>query len=513
MAKQSVLGAPSAPAGGSKTGFSMSQNFTFTAAAGMLLPVYQQFLNIGEKVTGVPSFFARTEPLLAPAMADLDVYVDVFFVPMQHLIGMFDSWFTQVSDDKTALWNNSNWQTSLPVVADSVTVDGQTVHLNAYGWMTDTMFNAWQYLNPNSSVLSDYNNNAMTYGFGMHRLAMMLDTNAQNFFAQFTDDYTTYPPVSVLPEFATVAKNKAQTPFCPYYHMAYQKIYYDYYRDSEFEANNVKAYNIDDVMNAGYTVFAPSAYTDPRFEMFALRYRNRSKDYFTAVHPSPLFNSIGMLPNAADHLSQIKNWLTGQHPSLLAGVPKSVYINTYPGGELVAGDTDFDTNFTNRFYGPSDGILGSNAVFAFATGSDDGPISYLKDTSSNAISKHKHSIDFSDAIENEYLGFQSSGDQGIALAQVRASFAMDKLLRVVNRAGKHVDDQLFAQFGVRIPQGVSGEVYKIKSYHSLFHIGDVIQTATTVDSDGNDIPLGEMAGRGVSLLNGNDKFSFLLYPG
>ena len=144
MAKQSVLGAPSAPAGGSKTGFSMSQNFTFTAAAGMLLPVYQQFLNIGEKVTGVPSFFARTEPLLAPAMADLDVYVDVFFVPMQHLIGMFDSWFTQVSDDRTALWNNSNWQTSLPVVADTLTVDGQTVHLNAYGWMTDTMFNAWQ---------------------------------------------------------------------------------------------------------------------------------------------------------------------------------------------------------------------------------------------------------------------------------------------------------------------------------------------------------------------------------
>ena len=123
--------------------------------------------------------------------------------------------------------------------------------------------------------------------------------------------------------------------------------------------------------------------------------------------------------------------------------------------------------------------------------------------------QHVHPIDFADAIENDYLGFRSSGDQGIALAQVRASFAMDKLLRVVNRAGKHVDDQLFAQFGVRVPQGVSGEVYKIKSYHSLFHIGEVIQSATTVDSDGNDIPLGEMAGRGVSVLNGNDKFSFI----
>ena len=511
MAKQSVLGAPSAPAGGSKTGFSMSQNFTFTTAAGMLLPVYQQFLNIGEKVTGVPSFFARTEPLLAPAMADMDVYVDVFFVPMQHLIGMFDSWFTQVSDDRSALWTNSNWQTSLPVVADTVTIEGVDTHPNAFGWMDALMFGATQYYNNQASSISEYVNKAVSYGYGMHRLAMMLGYNAQNFFAQYTDDYSTYPPVSVLPEFITVAKNNKQTPFCPYFHMAYQKIYYDYYRDSEFEANNVKAYNIDDVMNAGYTVFAPSGDTDPRFGMFALRYRNRSKDYFTAVHPSPLFNSIGMLPNAADHLSQIKNWLTGQHPSLRAGVYRSVYINTYPGGQLVAGDTDFNTDSDiGRWRSQNGTNLNSNwdvntSHLAGYSGDNS-----LKEVSGSAdrIIQHTHPIDFADAIDSGYLGFESSGDDGIALAQVRASFAMDKLLRVVNRAGKHVDDQLFAQFGVRIPQGVSGEVYKIKSYHSLFHIGEVVQSATTVDSDGNDIPLGEMAGRGVSVLNGNDKFSF-----
>lgn len=500
MAKQSVLGAPSAPAGGSKTGFSMSQNFTFTTAAGMLLPVYKQFLNIGETVTGVPSFFARTEPLLAPAMTDLDVYVDVFFVPMQHLIGMFESWFTQVSDDRTALWTNSNWQNSLPVVADTVTIDGVDYHPNAFGWMTSIMFGATQYYNNQASSISEYVNKSVSYGFGMHRLAMMLDYNAQNFFAPYTDDYTTNPPVSILPEFITVAENKNQTPFCPYFHMAYQKIYYDYYRDSEFESNNVKAYNIDDIMNAGYTFFAPANESDPRFGMFALRYRNRSKDYFTAVHPSPLFNSIGMLPNAAEHLSQIKNWLTGQHPSLIAGTQKSVYINTYPGGELVAGDSDFDTDNDNGRWN-YESILRPAYLY-------NKNINQYNDGEGSTPVNHVHAIDFADAIENDYIGFDPSGDQGIALAQVRASFAMDKLLRVVNRAGKHVDDQLFAQFGVRVPQGVSGEVYKIKSYHSLFHIGEVVQSATTVDSDGNDIPLGEMAGRGVAVLNGNDKFKF-----
>ena len=512
MANQSVLGSPSVATHISKEGFSMTQNFTFTAAAGMLLPVYKQFLNIGEKVKGVPRAFVRTEPLLAPSMSDLDLYVDVFFVPMRHLFSMFDAWFTQVKDEQSDLWNTDDWNTSLPVVSYDVTIGDNTTK-EAFGWCDYAFFNNIQIVDPayryyNQSSLAEVN--AMTFGYGAHRLAMHLGYNAQGYFANHqttqsgqasyaTFDYGYFGSDSILPEFFESASNIHQAPFVPYYFQAYQKIYYDYYRDSEFENNNVSAYNLDDYMNSGNLRFYPANYNSNRTGMFKLRFRSRSKDYFTAVHPSPLFNGIGMMDNARITLSRVKDWLSERQPDYNG---KSILVkdDVYT---VLSGDEDNPGVTTrNGTYFYSDGSpLDPDNTGGIVSNSD----SYLEDPNSNIF--HNHYINYAGDIEDRVLDVDSTSF-GISLAQMRTAFAMDKLLRITNRAGKHVDDQMFAQFGVKIPQGVSGEVYKIKSYHCPFHIGEVVQSATTFDNDGNSTPLGEMAGRGVALLNSNEKFEF-----
>ena len=513
MAKQSVLGAPKAPQGqGSRTGFSMSQNFTFTAGVGMILPVYKQFLNLGETVTGAPSFFARTEPLLAPAMADFDVYLDVFFVPMRHLISMFDAWYTQVDDAPSNLWNGGSWKEALPVLkgVGEIHLSNDWLPSQAFSWMTPQLWNTPQMIRYGQSLAEPLS--VVYCGDGMHRLAQHLGYNAQGFFCSLDKDITHAD--NILPEFKLAASNCNQTPFTPYYHMAYQKIYYDFYRDSEFEANVVGAYNIDSQMNQGFTNFCPQSATDPVFDMFKLRYRSKSKDYFTAIHPSPLFNGIGMLPNAQVNLSRVQNWLTAQAPDVLGNeFAENTSIGLFvpgssPTGMEIVPDESADgvttsSDLSRWTHSSKYGWFNDADVH---TGDETKLQKNLAAVGENL--SHDHFITSLDIANQLSLSGSSSESSSISLAQVRTAFALDKLLRITNRAGKHVDDQLLATFGVKIPQGVSGEVYKIKSYHTMFHIGEVIQSATTVDSSGADIPLGEMAGRGVAILNGNEKFKF-----
>lgn len=82
----------------SRTGFDMSQSFAFTSSVGMLLPVYQDIVNVGETVYLNGSLFSRTQPLVTAAMADVDVYLDWFFIPIPMLYQLFPSIRYQTND-------------------------------------------------------------------------------------------------------------------------------------------------------------------------------------------------------------------------------------------------------------------------------------------------------------------------------------------------------------------------------------------------------------------------------
>lgn len=83
-------------------------------------------------------------------------------------------------------------------------------------------------------------------------------------------------------------------------------------------------------------------------------------------------------------------------------------------------------------------------------------------------------------------------------ANIRTAFAVEKLLEITRRAGKHYDAQTLAHFGVNVPTGIAGEVMFLGREESTINIADVVATAA---SDGN--ALGEIAGKGYGLSGGN----------
>lgn len=511
MSNKSVLGSPDAVAHLPKTSFPVSQDFTFTASSGMLLPAYRTFLNYGEKISGVPKFFLRTNPMLAPAMADIDVYVDCFFVPMRHIFGMFDNWFTQVSDSPSDMYDESAWQSSLPVLRSESS-------FHPFSWMTETIFNLDTFNSDSQLVWKG----SHTFGFDCHRLVQHLGYNPQSIFIN-CPEATLEDCTNIVDDvrMRRVALNRDSPSLPLYYFAAYQKIYYDVYRDSDWEVNNVQAYNLDSYFNQGKRIVNPveglgndiTFSKAPRLGLLTLRYRNRNKDYFTAIHPSPIFNPQGMLPNALQNLSVVKNWLTDVNPQAVAissadsalgsvglpVTPPDVQFAVTGSGSITSGSD------SGRWRMGSDSdVPGGLSVGTIQNG--------LAETTNGRSLHHSHLLNINALAGLLDVEAQDSVSSVMSLAALRSSFALDKLLRVVNRAGRHVDDQILAQFGVRIPQGISNEVYRVKSYHTIVKLGEVMSTAQTeiTGSDGakSVTPLGEMAGRGVALLNSDDGFSF-----
>ena len=87
--------------------------------------------------------------------------------------------------------------------------------------------------------------------------------------------------------------------------LAYQKIYYDFFSESQWEKHLAYAYNVDYWDGKSQLNLSP--------EMLQLRYANYPKDYFMGMLPSSQYGSVAVLPAIDDSLisSQI-----GLYPSL-----------------------------------------------------------------------------------------------------------------------------------------------------------------------------------------------------
>lgn len=59
-----------------------SRSLAFTASTGMELPVYYDMLHLGDELHFNGNLFARLNPLFTAALAEIDLHVDYFFVPL-----------------------------------------------------------------------------------------------------------------------------------------------------------------------------------------------------------------------------------------------------------------------------------------------------------------------------------------------------------------------------------------------------------------------------------------------
>lgn len=94
-------------------------------------------------------------------------------------------------------------------------------------------------------------------------------------------------------------------------------------------------------------------------------------------------------------------------------------------------------------------------------------------------------------------------------ANIRAMFAVDKLLEITRRSKKDYAHQTLAHFGANVNEGISGRAYKIGSVTQELSIQDVDATACSdIGTGGLASFLGQQGGKGITVNQANRMVDF-----
>lgn len=268
-----------------RSGFDLSKRVLFTSKVGELLPIYCKPTLPGDKWNINLQSFTRTQTVQSSAFTRIKEHVDFFFVPYHLLWRNFQDSFTQIS-------NSSNFAKD-PYT--DVQISDKLPYINQR-----TLFNeviSGKILAQNDEV-------------GLNNLSQALKLLAYLGYSdltQFSQDY-------IEKNKNTVVTNNVQNvnvSLMPL--LAYQKIYYDFYRNDQWENNNPTAFNVDylnNVTNLETQIQAGKSIVQSG--MFDLHYCNFAKDLFTGLLPRAQFGDVSVVSasingTASSHFSTSAN--------------------------------------------------------------------------------------------------------------------------------------------------------------------------------------------------------------
>ena len=272
-----------------RSGFDIGRKNAFTAKVGELLPVYWDISMPGDKYKFNVEYFTRTQPVETSAYTRLREYFDFYAVPLRLLWKSAPSVLTQMQDinqiQALSLTQNLSLGTYLP----SVTLDQLSSVLYR--------LNGGTYNPGTSSYLRNL--------FGFNRADLSFKLLSYLGYGNFVKTL----PASDSRWWSTVLKNTANSTYSQAYIqnnyvnlfplLAYQKIYQDFFRWSQWENSNPSSYNVDYFSGVGSLLVSslPDVSSDywKSDTMFDLKYCNWNKDMLMGVLPNSQFGDVAVL--------------------------------------------------------------------------------------------------------------------------------------------------------------------------------------------------------------------------
>lgn len=255
-----------------RSSFDLSSKKLFTAKVGEILPCYWQIAIPDTKYRISSDWFTRTVPVNTAAYTRIKEYYDFYAVPLRLISRALPQAFTQMEDYVTSAISNSRNTDILKDVPYCNLSDISSYFDKIYD--KDFFDDVSLPLAYGSVKLLDM----LGYGSFMSKDSVSLGHVTASYFGQSialaTDNplvYNVSQRVNILPI------------------LAYQKIYYDFFSQSQWEKHLAYAYNVD--YWSGNTSIIPTK------DMLKLRYANYPKDYFMGVLPSSQYGMVAVLPS------------------------------------------------------------------------------------------------------------------------------------------------------------------------------------------------------------------------
>lgn len=265
----------------SHTGYSgndLSHTIDFSSTVGFISPVSWDILQPGDKVSLQARLKTRTQPLASAAFGEIEEHVRTFFVPFSQIYKPYEQLFNGIqdygSDFYDAVIKNNRLSDILPIVSLGQIFNRLKDAIpSSNGAEASTFFHQLRLLE--------------LIGVPIQRMLEDLGTNTeQTSWMQHS--------VNLLP------------------FMAYQKIWYDYFRDTDRIVNDPTAYNFDSWVDSSNHVVS----TERMDNFFMLRSCPCKKDTVNNLFVSPLFGESGVGGDGLNTLvNAVNNWLTSVLPS------------------------------------------------------------------------------------------------------------------------------------------------------------------------------------------------------
>lgn len=281
----------------SRNGFDLSFKKNFTAKAGELLPVMVKEVLPGDMFKVNLKAFTRTQPVNTAAFARIKEYYDFFFVP-------YDLLWNKSNTVLTQMYDNPQHAVSLDPTQNFV-LNGEMPY--------STSQSIADYINSlnNDTIATDYSSNYMGYSrskCSVKLLEYLGYGNYESFLAKTWND---------APLMADLHHNLFGL-------LAYQKIYSDFYRDSQWERISPSTFNVDylDGQNMYLTNFYNNESFIQSYNMFDLRYCNWQKDLFHGVLPHQQYGETAVAsitPNVTGKLTLSNFSTVGASPITASG--------------------------------------------------------------------------------------------------------------------------------------------------------------------------------------------------
>lgn len=277
-----------------RSGFDIGRKNAFTAKVGELLPVYWDISMPGDKYRFNIEYFTRTQPVETSAYTRLREYFDFYAVPLRLLWKSAPSVLTQMQDinqiQALSLTQNLSLGTYLPSLSLS-TISSSLYYL------------AGNHIDPASS--DGFKN---MFGFGRSDLAYKLLSylGYGNLIKDKPSSTTRWWSTSLVSgSSGNYTQNYIQNNTVNIFPLlAYQKIYQDFFRWSQWENSNPSSYNVDYFTGVKPLLIDSLPPTNSPYwrsdTIFDLKYCNWNKDMLMGVLPNSQFGDVAVIdiPNS-----------------------------------------------------------------------------------------------------------------------------------------------------------------------------------------------------------------------
>lgn len=428
-----------------RSGFDIGRKNAFTAKVGELLPVYWDISMPGDKYKFNVEYFTRTQPVETSAYTRLREYFDFYAVPLRLLWKSAPSVLTQMQDinqiQALSLTQNLSLGTYLPSLGLSQlstflyrlngnsTPSASPSFKNAFGFSrADLSYKLLSYLGYGNFIKV-----VPTSGNRWWSTSLKNNDDA----ASYSQQYSQNNVVNIFPI------------------LAYQKIYQDFFRWSQWEKANPSSYNVDYFPGTSPYLISDSDIPSDTSDywksdtMFDLKYCNWNKDMLMGVLPNSQFGDIAVI--------SVSN---GDGP-----IPSSVFLKSSSGkaSSEVSATASYNASLT--------------------------PISFsAKDASPSNV------IPSGSTLQVDLSNLQSQ----FSVLALRQAEALQRWKEISQSGDSDYREQIRKHFGVNLPQALSNMCTYIGGISRNLDISEVVNNNLAAEGDTAII-----AGKGVGAGNGS----------